>query len=688
MASCTANGSNGHHTITLTVTAQSTNLATRITTLSYSVTLSPVSGSTYAWNYDSLDPFVCTYTIDGVARTCTLRTYNGTSTVTLASGTQDIYRADDGQKTVYFGFKVESVDDANLIGSCNTIGALLLTSINRVSTFTVPTGTHNIGSAMTISVTKYVTSYRHSLKYSVGTAVDYIVTKSNTTSISWTPPASLASQNINGNSLTCTLTLMTYDGDGDSANFIGSVQKTVTLTIPSVNPTFSITVTDPAQYEFTTGHYLNGKSIVKATMSNIVCANSAQIKSGTLTFRKTNSSGDILAQGTAKSLSWDANWTGTVHITGTITDTRNNTGTVTTTVAVVDYSDPTISLTVGRYTDSAATIKDDGGEYAKITYEGGYTSWSGGGSSNYGRITVDYKLSTASTWTNIVENSSTLSGSFIFQADQNSAYDVRVEMRDILKGVTKTAIIATAISLMDWRADGKAVTFGGPNTMTNALEIRWPKVVVNGATDVEYRLKRADYGTEVSMYSWASSTNPAVAFAFKGNGEDDWTKSVAITKTGVRPYNASTTVYLGGNTMPWEAIYANNIYQGSTNISTIYNDKLIKVTDSSGNKAVPGSTTTACSTTQVSVAGYYMVVGYQDWTASFSNVTQFKIVQVRGTTTVVTWTFRGNASGGGGLTGVAMLQLQANDSIVTQVYHTNSSTRTARTYIYAIRLMA
>ena len=701
MATISATGSNGHHSISLEVISQTQTPANNSTTILYFVRLASVSNG-YGWNYDT-NPFVCTYTINGVTRTCTCLSYSGSGTVILASDTQKVIHNADGTKTLDFSFSVTSNDDPNLIGSCSSSGYLSLTTISRVSTFSVPSGTHVLGTEMTITVNRQVNTYAHTLRYSCGTESGVIGSeKITSSSIRWTPPGTLATQNPSGSTLQCTLTLTTYTGTDSSASLVGSQTQTITLSISISAPTFTLSVSDISDYdsghsfEYITGYYLKNKSIMKAEMSNIVCSNGATIKSGSITIRKNDSTGDIIAQGTAKTLQWNVNWTGTVYIVGTITDSRGFSRANETTVSLIsDYADPVPNVTVGRYNDSSGTVQDDGGEYCKITYSGTYTQIGTSGSHNSGRITVKYKLHSASTWEVPIERSSTLSGTYIFAADQNMTYDVAVEMSDTLYGKTKTVLLATAVSLMDWRGDGKAVTFGGPNTMTNALEIRWPKIIINssspqfvaqgsGATSLHFI--RDDYNAESLIYQWASSDNPGVSFGLKAQGDSEYTYPAAITKDGIRPYSANS-FSLGLSNVPWLNIFGGTIYEGGTSLANKYNAKIVKITDSSGSTTVASGSYVQCSSKAIPTAGYYMVVGYQDWASGFTGTTTFRIVQKRGTTSQSTWAWRHDATGGGGISGVALLQIAANDTINTEVYQSSGSNKTARTYIYAFRLM-
>lgn len=563
MASCSANGSNGHHKITLNVSQQSQNITNNKSTVSFSVVLSPVQNG-YDWIFQNSDPFTCTYTINGTSRTCTLRRYDGTSTVTLASGTQDVSHNSDGTKSISFSFSVTSQSYTYLIGSCSASGSLTLTTIARASTFTAGNGT--LGTAQTISVTRQSTSFTHTLTYKVGSTSGTIGSaKTTTTSISWTPPASLGAQNTTGTSLSCTLTLTTYNG----SSTVGSNSKTITLTIPSGNPSFTLSVSDTKGYASTYGGYVNSKSTLKAALSSVSCTYSASVKSYSIAFKKTNSSGANLATATTTSLSWTPNWAGTVYITATVTDSRGRSTTKTSSVTTLAYSAPSIStLTVGRYSDSGGTTKDDGGAYAKITYAGSYTSLSG---HNTAKITIKYKKSSASSWTTAVNASTTLSGTTsTFAADIASTYDVRAEITDNFNttAIIRNTVISVGSAFMHWRSNGNGLAFGKMSENNNCLEVGWPYILMKRSGQPTFWMYRTDRDTQAAFYLW-DDADPAVQFMFKQSGDESWTYGPFIGRYWIRP-RTTNTHDVGSTTLQWKGIYGKTIYENGTSLESKY----------------------------------------------------------------------------------------------------------------------
>ena len=568
MASCSANGSNGHHKVTLNVTQGSQSTANNTTTINYSVVLSPLDDG-WDWRYRKSDPFTCSYTINGTTRTCTLRVYDGSSTVTLASGSQTVSHNSDGTKTVSFSFSVTSQSASYLIGSCSASGSITLTTIPRASTFTASNGT--LGTSQTFTVTRASTSFTHTLTYKVGSATGTIGSAKTTGNLTWTPPTSLASQNTTGSSLSCTLTLTTYSG----STSIGTSSKTITLTIPAGNPSFTLGTSDTKGYLSTYSGYVKTKSVIRTALTSVSCTYSASVKSYSVTYRKTNASGASLATGSTATTDWTPNWAGTVHITAIVTDSRGRSTSKTTTVTVLDYANPVINtLTVGRYSDSAGTTKNDAGDYAKVTYAGTYTSLSNKNSAN---ITIKYKKHSDSTWTTAVNASTTLSGETpVFEADAGSTYDVVAEIKDNFNttAITKTAKISTAAVLMHWRANGNGIAFGKMTEEDDVFDIGFSVLRIQRNGQPSLTMHRTDIDTQGVMYLWNNgATDPGFAFGFEAAGETSYTYTAVIGKSLIRPYTNEGSS-LGSSAFQWNGIYGKTLYENGTSLANKYAPKL------------------------------------------------------------------------------------------------------------------
>ena len=157
-----------------------------------------------------------------------IQLYNNT---TIASGTAKISHNSDGTKS--FSLSCEAGVYTYAV-SVTASGTHTLDTIPRAST--VSATNTNLNSASTITITRASSSFTHTLTYSFGSTTGTIVSKTTSTSVSWTPALTLANQIPNAVSGTCTITCDTYNGPTK----IGSKTCTLTLTVPaSVKPTMT-----------------------------------------------------------------------------------------------------------------------------------------------------------------------------------------------------------------------------------------------------------------------------------------------------------------------------------------------------------------------------------------------------------------------------------------------------------------
>ena len=101
-------------------------------------------------------------------------------------------------------------------GWCTGSGSKTLTTIPRKSELSVANGT--LGTAQTLAVTMKSTAFTHTITYTCGSASGTICTKSASTSIPFTPPLSLASQNTTGTTVSIVYTITTYNGSTSIGN--------------------------------------------------------------------------------------------------------------------------------------------------------------------------------------------------------------------------------------------------------------------------------------------------------------------------------------------------------------------------------------------------------------------------------------------------------------------------------------
>ena len=134
----------------------------------------------------------------------------------LTSGSKTITHNSDGKKSLSVSCSVSTkTTQSYLPGSASISGqTFTLTTIARKSTLVTKNGriTASIATASTLQVNRQSFSFTHTIKYSLGSVSKTIVTKSSTTSLSWTPPISLYAQMVGKSSEYGTITIETFNG--------------------------------------------------------------------------------------------------------------------------------------------------------------------------------------------------------------------------------------------------------------------------------------------------------------------------------------------------------------------------------------------------------------------------------------------------------------------------------------------
>ena len=253
-------------------------------------------------------------------------TYN--SNTLAITNTVTVPHNDNGTKTI----RIHA--DGSIPGSTFTStdinAAIALDTIPRKSTLSAGNGT--LGAAQTLTVTKKVTSFTHSITYSCGTASGTVCTKSSATSVSFTPPLTLASQNVTGTSVSVKLTIETFNGSAS----IGTETKTITCAIPaSVVPTVNINASDAKGYAGTFGGYIQGQSQARIALS-VTLAYGSAIQSKQITFDgKTYANAEFTSSTIANA--------GTLPIRASVTDGRGRTGTREVAINVLAYASSSVN---------------------------------------------------------------------------------------------------------------------------------------------------------------------------------------------------------------------------------------------------------------------------------------------------------------------------------------------------------
>lgn len=359
----------GYYTLKLEVTETATSTANNTSTLSWKLTL--LTGSTYF----SGVRVGYTVKIDGTTvgslnyTNATAKSMNKNDSWEMASGTTTVTHGTDGSKTIAAGAitAVLNTQTGNIVPNISLASgsALVLTTIPRASTIAISGSSTLMGTARTITITRASSSFTHTLTYSYGSASGTIATKTSSTSVSFTPPTSLAAQVESGairksGTITCT----TYNGNTaigtDTISFVAQIPASTATTSASDNhmgKTRSFTISRAASNLTHTLTYVFGSG------------------SGTITTKTTSTSVSwtvptSLAQYVATN---NSSASGTVTITTFNGEAQVGTSTVSFTAAIPASTMTKANCTMGVSTSFTVTRAGSNLSH-KITYSFGSTT--------------------------------------------------------------------------------------------------------------------------------------------------------------------------------------------------------------------------------------------------------------------------------------------------------------------------
>ena len=444
-------------------------------------------------------------TIDGTAQTYASPAISSTGTHLLGTVTQTVNHGSDGTKSLTMSavFYIRATLSGTYYESITASANITLDSIARASSVSTPNAT--MGSATAIAISRASSSFTHTLTYTFGTAAGTIATKTTSTSVSWTPPLSLASQIPKAVTGTCTVTCTTYNG----STKIGSKTCTLTLTVPaSIKPT--ITSLTAARVDGavpgTWGIYVQTKSKATLTINGAAGSYGSTISSYSITGGGYTSTASSFTTGFL-------NTSGTVTFTATVTDSRGRvSAAATVSISVVAYSPPSFASYLSQRCLSNGTVNDDG------TYIRGLVSYSYASCSSKNTITraTYYKKASDTAWTNA--NAAFSSGTaFTFgggNISTETSYDIKYTLTDAFTTIAIQDIVSTAAVVMDFKRGGKGVAVGKVSEKDNTFEVAedWD-VRVYGKLLKDYIQSFIKTLYPVgSIYMSVNATNPSAYF--------------------------------------------------------------------------------------------------------------------------------------------------------------------------------
>lgn len=399
----------------------------------------------------------------------------------------------------------------------------LLPAIPRVSQVTASGA--KLGSRMDIAITRASPDFTDTVSWSCGKQSGAIAERTGETSLSWTPPVSLAAEAPAQGTVAIILTVTTYSGSTE----IGSRSITVSCQIPDcVVPTVSIRLSDRLGYPATYGGYIQNQSQLRVQTD-------AQGAFGSTISRISVSCGGI--SGTGADLTLQLPNAGTATVNVVVTDSRGRTAAASASISVIAYENPSAAITELSRCDEAGQPQNDG-NYAKLVFTHTVTGLNG---RNVPTFRLLRRLRGEEAWSRLEITGDTV----ISQADADSSYEYRVEVTDAFTvGQSQTATLGVAFALMDFDRENRAAGILQRANMPGMLCIGGDtKHYGNRITDVGKPAALTDAATLDSaypvgtVYMTVSEESPEVLFGGSWQhveGGSPWTVGTQTVSMWVR----------------------------------------------------------------------------------------------------------------------------------------------------------
>lgn len=317
--------------------------------------------------------------------------------------------------------------------------------------------TVEMGKGVTINTPAVNSAYRHTLRYAFGSASGTIAT-GIASSVSWTPPVSLANQIPSATAGSGTIYCDTYSG----GTLLGTKSVSITLTVPgSVVPSAGTLSAALAEDTSGTGLYVKGMGKAKLTLSGASGAYGSSITSYTITGGGWTATNGALTTGTLASA-------GNITFTATVTDSRGRKASTTRTISVIDYTKPGVAV-CDVYRCDADGNRKKAGTYFAVEINASYSAITG----NTLSITARYKKQSESSYgtaADVTNNGKTVLGGGNIGA--STTYDVLVTVADKYNSLPIQRTLSTKSVLQSFkRSAGAAI--GKVAELANWLDVAW-----------------------------------------------------------------------------------------------------------------------------------------------------------------------------------------------------------------------
>lgn len=473
--------------LSIKITQNSQNISNNTSNVTVAVSASWTGGSYNTYQQSG------SVTIDGTKYSFTspFNTSQTTSgSTTIYTRTQNITHNNNGKKTLSCSATYNTGVSS---GTITASASKTLTTIPRTSTLEVYDMT--LGASQTIKINRASSSFVHTVWYTCGNKAGTIGTAlTSSTTLTWTPPLSLAEQNQTGTIVPLTISLATYSPD-DTSTPIGTVSDTVSGFIPAtLVPAVTATIEESGTaYKSEYGAFIQNLSKVKVTLTPTTAYSP-------IASYRIEADGQVFTKSTATFTITNTS-SGTMDVLPKVTDKRGRSSPlVRFSESVIPYTVPTATKIKAFRCNQNGTANEEGG-YVKVTFSGSITELKNSKKQNSPTFRIRWREAGASSWTS--KNTYTApnpTGAYsltnithIFEADKALAWEIQASTIDNFKTVSITTQVSVAFALMNFRETGMGMGIGRIAS-ADQFEIGIPTLMFNtlAFSDEENRTKTMD----------------------------------------------------------------------------------------------------------------------------------------------------------------------------------------------------
>lgn len=399
-----------------------------------------------------------------VSRNLKIDTRNGV-TVTLCSWTGDVSHASDGKLNLAVSASF-SMSGTSLTGG-SLSGSVTAPDIARASSAALGASTVSPGGNLDIAISCANNSFTHRLTFKIGSHTENVTVSAGVGTYTFNVPQSWASYVTGSRKGSVALTLSTYSG----SVLLGSKQYSFTLSIPDsaqYRPSFDVTLTRLTGTALAdTGEYVKGKSLVRVSVTDVSCRYGAvqrEVYASVCSVKK------------ALPAEFSLTSSGNVTVSVTLKDSRGLQSTVTKTITVRDYSEPTVSIaSVTRC--NASGEPDTDGSFLSVEYSAAVSPVNG---HNSGTVKVSLRASGDECFgaaETVLTSPAIIGGSI----QSSSSYTVKMSVSDTVSGEGEGVLfkVPSAQIAFNLKRGGRGAAFGCFAETENELTVGY-NLRVNG----------------------------------------------------------------------------------------------------------------------------------------------------------------------------------------------------------------